>query len=269
LKYKAQTLFLSHGGGPMPLLGDASHQEMIDCLQKITTKINKPSVIILISAHWEENIPTITSGLSPNLIYDYYGFPEESYNIKYPCIGKPLLAKQIQKVLVNAGIEAKLDEHRGFDHGVFVPLIIMFPEADIPCVQLSLVKSLSASEHLNIGKALRSLEVENLLVIGSGFTFHNIKAFFASETIEANAMNEAFESWLIKTCSSVEISESERAQRLINWENAPSARYCHPREEHLLPLHVCYGFAQAPCSEYFELSVLNKKTSMYRWAAES
>ena len=90
----------------MPLLGDAGHQEMIDCLQKITTKINKPSVIIIISAHWEESIPTITSGLSPNLIYDYYGFPEESYNIKYPCIGKPLLAKQIQKVLGNAGIEA-------------------------------------------------------------------------------------------------------------------------------------------------------------------
>jgi len=268
LKYKAQTLFLSHGGGPMPLLGDASHQEMIDCLQKIATIINKPSVIIVISAHWEESIPTITSGLSPNLIYDYYGFPEESYNIKYPCIGKPLLAKQIQKVLGDAGVEAKLDEQRGFDHGVFVPLKIMFPEADIPCVQLSLVKSLSASEHLNIGKALRSLDVENLLVIGSGFTFHNMKAFFASETIETNAMNEAFESWLIKTCSSVEINESERAQRLIDWEKAPSARYCHPREEHLLPLHVCYGFAQAPCSKYFELSVLNKKTSMYLWAAE-
>jgi aromatic ring-opening dioxygenase catalytic subunit (LigB family) len=121
---------------------------------------------------------------------------------------------------------------------------------------------------LNIGKALRSLDVENLLVIGSGFTFHNMKAFFASETIETNSMNEAFESWLIKTCSSAEITESERTQRLIDWEKAPYARYCHPREEHLLPLHVCYGFAQAPCSEYFELSILNKKTSMYLWTAE-
>ena len=112
LEYKTQTLFLAHGGGPMPLLGDAGHQEMISCLQEITTKINKPSVIILISAHWEESIPTITSGLSPDLMYDYYGFPEESYNIKYPCIGKPLLAKQIQKALGDAGIEAKLDEQQ-------------------------------------------------------------------------------------------------------------------------------------------------------------
>lgn len=252
----------------MPLLGDARHQEMIECLQEITTKINKPAAILLISAHWEESIPTITAGLNPGLIYDYYGFPEESYSIKYPCIGQPLLAKQIQKVLGDAGIEAKLDEQRGFDHGVFVPLKIMFPEADIPCVQLSLVKSLSASEHLTIGNALQNLDVENLLVIGSGFSFHNMQAFFAAETIETKAMNEAFERWLINTCSSDEINESERARRLIDWEKAPFARYCHPREEHLLPLHVCYGFAHAPCSEYFELSVLNKKTSMYFWTVE-
>lgn len=265
MKNKHRVLFLSHGGGPLPLLGDEGHQEMVDCLKEVAAKINKPSAIIVVSAHWEENIATITSGENPPLIYDYYGFPEESYHIKYPCPGEPLLASRIYNVLENAGIASKLDDQRGFDHGLFVPLKIMYPDADIPCVQLSLVNSLNPADHLDIGKALQNLNDENILVIGSGFSFHNMKEFFSPETSESKMMNESFESWLLETVCSPEIDEEESTQRLINWTKAPAARFCHPREEHLLPLHVCYGLAGARCSESFQLRILNKLSSMYLW----
>jgi 4,5-DOPA dioxygenase extradiol len=167
--------------------------------------------------------------------------------------------------LSNAGIEAGLDKQRGFDHGLFVPLKIMYPDADIPCIQLSLVQGLNPTEHIKIGKALSYLKHDELLVIGSGFSFHNLKAFFAPETSESKAMNESFEQWLVNTCSNPNIDEKERTQMLENWEQAPFAKYCHPREEHLLPLHVCYGVAQTASDEYFELSIINKKSSVYLW----
>jgi len=260
-----QVIFLSHGGGPMPLLGDKAHLEMVDCLKTISNKINKPSAILVISAHWEESVPTITVGNNPSLIYDYYGFPEESYHIKYPCPGKPELAEKIYRRLNNAGIQANLDTERGFDHGLFVPLKIMFPDADIPCVQLSLLNNLDAEMHIEIGESLHDLDFDNLLVIGSGFSFHNMKQFFAPETSESKSHNKSFESWLVETCSSANIDEKERRLRLVNWEKALSARFCHPREEHLLPLHVCYGMTQAKCKQYFRLKILNKESSMYLW----
>ncbi|MCD2452551.1 dioxygenase [Methylicorpusculum oleiharenae] len=262
-KYKA--LFLSHGGGPMPLLGDAGHQEMVACLENIASIIPKPDALVVVSAHWEERLPTITSGTTPSLIYDYSGFPEESYGIRYPCVGEPSLARQIQELLSDAEILSELDGERGFDHGFFVPLKIMYPEANIPCVQLSLVSTLDPSEHIEVGRALRSLSLGNVLVIGSGFSFHNMKAFFRPDTPKSLELNHLFEEWLLKTCCNSDYSEDERRQLLIRWTDAPGARFCHPREEHLLPLHVCYGVAQAPCPEYFEVKIMNKKSSMYLW----
>lgn len=234
-------LFLSHGGGPLPLLGDEGHSEMVKNLNYLALKINKPSAIIVISAHWEEDIPTITSAAKPALIYDYYGFPEESYLIEYPCPGEPVLAKQVEELLNKSGIKTRLDEQRGFDHGLFVPLKIMYPDADIPCIQLSLTKNLNPADHIKIGSALSGIKYDELLIIGSGFSFHNMRAFFEAETIDSKTMNEKFEQWLIDTCSNSDIGESERTSRLENWENAPHARYCHPREEHLLPLHGNYS----------------------------
>ena len=258
-------IYLSHGGGPLPLLGDESHVEMIACLKEITTRLPKPSAILVISAHWEENIPVITSGSHPILIYDYYDFPEEAYNIQYPCDGEQDLARKIYKLLEVADINARLDGQRGFDHGLFVPLKIMYPEADIPCVQLSLVNGLDPMTHIDIGRALQNLGHDNLLVIGSGFSFHNMMAFFTPDTNESKTWNESFEDWLLDTCSNSFIDEEERTKRLVNWEQVPFARYCHPREEHLLPLHVCYGLAGRACTESFELRILNKKSSMYLW----
>jgi len=262
---KPRVLFLSHGGGPLPLLGDPAHLEMVVHLRGIAERLPRPSAILVVSAHWEEDVATLTSGANPDIIYDYYGFPAASYEIQYPCPGEPDLAGQVHRLLGEAGIEARLDAQRGFDHGLFVPLKIMYPEADIPCVQLSLVKGLEPAAHIDLGRALSVLDYDGLLVIGSGFSFHNMKAFFAHDTDATRAMNVAFDAWLIETLSSGAIEEPERTQRLERWEQAPSARYCHPREEHLLPLHVCYGVAQRPCSEYFELEILHKKSSMYLW----
>lgn len=260
-----RVLYISHGGGPLPLLGDPNHQEMVDNLRAIATQIPKPTAIIIISAHWEATQPTITRGTNPPLIYDYFGFPEESYKITYPAPGSPHLADTISTLFEKNTIEAVLTEKRGFDHGVFVPLKIMYPAADIPCVQVSLVKGLDAKTHIELGKALSQLADETILVIGSGFSFHNMNAFRVPATPETQAMNTAFEQWLIDTCSNSDLDEHERTNRLINWEKAPSARYCHPREEHLLPLHVCYGVAQHACIDFFELTILGKKASVYLW----
>lgn len=258
-------LYLSHGGGPLPFLGEESHKELLAGLKNIATLLEKPSAIIVISAHWEEGKTTITSGANPELIYDYYGFPQESYAIEYPAPGNPVLARKIFDTLKKNGIEAALAEERGFDHGVFIPMKIMYPDANIPCVQLSLVNSLNPAEHIRIGKALAGLEAENVLVVGSGFSFHNLKAFFSPSTEAIRSMNESFEQWLLTTCSSHALSENEREKRLVNWENAPAARFCHPREEHLLPLHVCYGVVQSPARQVFSWEVMGKQVSTYLW----
>ena len=258
-------IYISHGGGPLPLLGEKSHKEMVAGLENIAQTLAKPSAIIVVSAHWEEDRPTITSGAYPSLIYDYAGFPQEAYEIQYSAPGNPLLASKISDLLKENGIEADLAGDRGFDHGLFIPLKIMYPDADIPCVQLSLVNTLSPVEHIQIGKALAGLEEENVLVVGSGFSFHNLKAFFSPPTAEIQTMNESFEQWLIETLTSNELQEKEREQRLIHWQNAPAARFCHPREEHLIPLHVCYGVGQTQARKVFQWKVMGKKVSAYLW----
>jgi 4,5-DOPA dioxygenase extradiol len=260
-----RVLFLSHGGGPLPLLGDPGHREMVENLQHIASQIPRPSAILLISAHWEAPVATLTAGQRPELIYDYYGFPEESYDIRYPCPGQPDLASQVHAVLRDDEMPAELDSKRGFDHGLFVPLKIMYPQADIPCVQLSLLRGLRASDHLRMGRALGNLRYDNLLIIGSGFSFHNLRAFFIPDTEETQKMNAAFDEWLVETCAGSGLDEATRERRLLHWEQAPHARFCHPREEHLLPLHVCYGVTQRACTEYFRMRIMNKQASTYLW----
>lgn len=265
IPHRPTALFLSHGGGPLPLLGDPAHEEMVACLESIAANIERPKAIIVVSAHWEERVATITSAAAPGIIYDYYGFPPESYKIRYPAPGNTDLATRLQSCLQESGMAARLDGDRGFDHGLFIPLKIMFPEADIPCIQLSLLESLDPADHIALGEAMSGVVGGDTLVIGSGFSFHNLKAFFSKDASQPDAGNAAFEGWLIETCSSRELGETERARRLTAWETAPFARYCHPREEHLLPLHVCYGITRRPAEAVFELNILNKMASLYLW----
>jgi len=260
-----RALFLSHGGGPLPVLGDPSHADMVRELGSIAANIERPRAIIMVSAHWEERVVKITSATSPGIIYDYFGFPPESYQIRYPAPGNPDLAGRLRTALQGHGIEAALDGERGFDHGLYIPLKIMYPEADIPCIQLSLLDSLDPAAHIALGEAVSDICSDGVLVIGSGFSFHNLKAFFSSNASLPDAKNEAFDRWLTDTCSNPDLDEAERAGRLLAWDRAPHARYCHPREEHLLPLHVCYGIVKRAAAAVVGLSILKKRASFYLW----
>ncbi len=264
---KINTVFISHGGGPLPVLGDPGHAEMISTLKKLAEELPRPKAILVISAHWEANHPTVTSASKPGMMYDYEGFPDEAYQLQYPSPGEPELADKVVSALMDAGIAAESSPERPYDHGLYTPLMLMYPEADIPAIQLSLVKGLNPDEHLRIGEALQGLDYDDLLIIGSGFSFHNMRAFFIPESPDMHAANAAFQNWLEETCMSKELPEEERRTRLQHWAEAPSARYCHPREEHLLPLHVCYGIAGRAADEYIATTILGKASGMYAWTA--
>jgi len=261
---KCQIIYFSHGGGPLPILGDNSHKAMIDFMRRLPTQLRKPEAILVISAHWEEGEATLLGAPNPPMFYDYYGFPEKAYEIIYSAPGSPELAHRIVDLLHNHNVEARIDPDRGFDHGLFIPLKLMYPEADIPSLQLSLVRGLSPLAHIALGKALRELRHENILVVGSGFSFHNLGAFSWQGTAAPDPQNDAFQEWLIEACTS-QMTQTEREQHLINWERAPSARYCHPREEHLLPLHVCVGMAEAPGKTIFDNHILGKRAVAFLW----
>lgn len=261
----APVLYIPHGGGPMPLLGEPSHRHLVDFLQRVPASLATPEAIVVISAHWEEPQPTITGGERPELIYDYSGFPPESYRFQYPAPGAPELANRLCALLAAAGLAPQMDTRRGFDHGLFVPLLLMYPQAGIPCIQLSLLGSLDAAAHIALGKALAPLRRERVLIVGSGFSFHNMRAFFTSPHGTPDQGNESFQQWLIATCTESSLSPGEREQRLVAWETAPHARYCHPREEHLLPLHVCYGMAQTQAQLVFDELVLGKRACALLW----
>ena len=263
---RAPVLYLPHGGGPLPLLGKKGHGAMIRFLQAIPAEFGTPDAILLISAHWETRQPTITAGANPALVYDYYGFPAEAYQIEYPAPGEPHLAARVHQLLNAHGFKAQLDEKRGFDHGLFVPLKLMYPAAAIPCVQLSLVEGLDPEAHIRIGKALSSLRTENILTIGSGFSFHNMQAFSFSDNQVPDKENDSFDQWLQDICSDPGLKAEEREKKLIAWEKADYARYCHPREEHLLPLHVCCGLAGTTAKVAFNDFILGKRATAFLWS---
>lgn len=265
LENTAQIVYFSHGGGPLPILGDPGHQKMVEFMTELPARLHKPDAILVISAHWEESAATLTGAQNPPMFYDYYGFPEQAYTITYPAPGSPALASRISEILAAAHIPNRIDARRGYDHGLFIPLKLMYPEADIPCLQLSLLRGLDPAAHIALGAALRQLNSENILVIGSGFSFHNMQAFSWHGPDAPDPANAAFQDWLIETCTG-EVPQFEREQRLVAWEKAPSARYCHPREEHLLPLHVCLGLASRPASLVFDDYILGKRGVAFLWS---
>ena len=259
-----QVVYFSHGGGPLPILGDPGHQAMVEFMTRLPAQLARPGTIVVVSAHWEEPRASLLGAPNPPMLYDYYGFPEEAYRITYPAPGDPDLAGRIAALLEKNGIPARIDTARGFDHGHFIPLKLMYPQADIPSIQLSLLRGLDAASHISLGNALRELLGESILLIGSGFSFHNLHAFFGRPSGAPDPRNDAFQDWLIETCAG-SLSQPECERRLIAWEQAPSARYCHPREEHLLPLHVCVGMAGGPAEVVFDDQIVGKRAVAFLW----
>lgn len=236
------TLFISHGGGPWPFMNDRIEDfaGTFAYLQQIPATLPlAPTAILSVSGHWEEDRFTVSTSEHPPMVYDYYGFPEHTYHVRYPAPGSSTVAARVKQLLGGAGIEINEDAERGFDHGTFVPLAVMFPQAQIPVVSLSLHAGLSATEHLRMGAALAPLRDEGVLIMGSGLSYHNLRMLRMPAT--AGPVSDQFEAWL--TDAVTDPSPSSRAQRLSNWEQAPAARLAHPREEHLVPLMVAAGAA--------------------------
>jgi aromatic ring-opening dioxygenase catalytic subunit (LigB family) len=198
-----------------------------------------PRALLVISAHWEEAVPTVMSAERPSMFYDYYGFPPESYQITWPARGEPALASRVRELLGVAGFETGADAARGFDHGTFIPLKLSYPDAEVPTVQLSLKVGLDPEQHLALGRALSPLRDEGVFILGSGMSFHNLRAL---RDPRARAPALEFDAWLQEAAV---LEQEERDRRLAAWSDGPSARFSHPREEHLLPLMVVAGAAGA------------------------
>lgn len=260
-------LYIPHGGGPLPLLGDPGHAQLVTFLRDCTSTLPRPKAILVVSAHWEESVCTVQTGSDPGLLYDYYGFPPESYEIEYPAAGAADAAHLAVSLLEAAGIAVRTDADRPFDHGMFVPLALMYPTADIPCFQVSLLDSLDPQAHLALGAALAPLLEQGVLLLGSGSSFHNMQAFRDGDASLERCSR--FDCWLGDVCT-LKDTALARAQ-LVAWESAPDARYAHPREEHLLPLHVCLGAANAAGASgerVFNGDLMGYRMSAFLWRLE-
>jgi aromatic ring-opening dioxygenase catalytic subunit (LigB family) len=260
-------VYLPHGGGPMPLLGEPNHQELSNYLRIFALDIPKPDAVLVISAHWEETTASVSSKAEPGMYYDYSGFPPESYEFIYPAPGQPSLAEKIVSLLRAGGVAARLDPLRDYDHGTFVPLMLAYPNAEIPVVQLSLLNSLDPAAHIAMGEAIASLREQGVLIIGSGLSFHNMREFFSSNS-STPARSREFDTWLNRIICSEGLSYAERKLALINWAQAPEARFCHPREEHLLPMMVCFGAASKKslsATRSFDGDFFNARVAGFTW----
>jgi aromatic ring-opening dioxygenase catalytic subunit (LigB family) len=238
---KQPTYFLSHGGGPWPYMHGpmrAHFRLMERALQDIPAQLPEvPKAVLVVSGHWEEETFTVSSSPAPGMVYDYYGFPPETYQIRYPAPGSPQVAARVQQLLIAAGWPVNADAERGFDHGTFSMMQPIYPDAAMPVVQLSLKTNMDPAEHLAAGRALAPLREEGILIIGSGQSYHNLRRWNPQGSEPA----AAFDAWLRK--SLLGTSPAERNAALLAWQQAPAARAAHPREDHLIPLMVVAGAA--------------------------
>ncbi|CZR64653.1 uncharacterized protein PAC_14551 [Phialocephala subalpina] len=271
---RAPVVAVCHGGGPLPALGDPSHKELIKSMSERVPAIlglgtsKAPRAIVLITAHWSEPKPTISNGETPKLLYDYAGMPKEAYQLKYEAPGSPEVAREVYDVLAKAGFHPDVDARRGWDHGVFVPMLLINPTRDVPIVQLSILASASPAQHFAMGLALSSLRDSGVAIIGSGMpTFHNLRILFSSAANDPK-LKARIKKWSDKLSSTIQIKDPEdRGKQLESWRDWVGANEAHPAggEEHLLPLFVCAGAAGEGSAEFFADSVMGTKQYSYYW----
>lgn len=242
------TLYIPHGGGPCffmdtpPGLPRDLWDRMAAYLRGIDASLGRrPESVLVISGHWETERPTVNVATRPPLLFDYYGFPEHTYRLTYPVCGSPSLARRVRELLSTAEISSDEEPERGLDHGVFIPFKVIYPEADVPMVQLSLNRNLDAATHLRIGHALAPLRDEAVLIVGSGMSYHNLRDLYSEDPRVMRAAAD-FDAWLTETVTEPDFATRER--RLAAWHQAPGARAAHPRPEHLIPLMVAAGAAR-------------------------
>jgi len=232
---KMPVLFVSHGAPTLPLEPGNTGSAW----RKLGEQMPKPSSILMISAHWESRIPTVSRAVHPETIHDFSGFPAELYTLQYPAPGAPEMAQSAALALQQAGIPAQLDDKHGLDHGAWVPLSLMYPRADIPVAQLSLQPDKDPAWHIALGKALRPLREQGVLIVGSGSITHNLRALFK------HPQSAPAPEWVTEFCDwMAEKIEAGDMDELSDYRvRAPHAAQNHPSDEHLLPLFVALGAA--------------------------
>jgi len=259
-------IYIPHGGGPCffmdPPADDPSRWVALEAyLRGVPAMLPaRPDALLVVSAHWEMPRPTVLAAAQPALLYDYYNFPPHTYRLTYPAPGALWLATRVRALLDTAGIDNAEDRDRGYDHGIFIPLKVMFPDADIPILQLSLQTGLDPVRHIDMGRALASLRDDNVLIIGSGLSFHNLSSLGDPA---AQRPSELFDAWLTQTLCTGPVRE--RNDALAQWARAPGARICHPREEHLLPLMVAAGAGDSIAQHAFSGKIWGKAISAYHF----
>jgi len=201
----------------------------------IDSLAERPRAILLVSGHWEEAEITVHTGARPDLLFDYYGFPEHTYHLRWDAPGAPDVARRAASLLREAGFATREENARGWDHGVFIPMKVAVPEADIPLAQMSLRADLDPADHIAIGRALAPLRDEGVLIVGSGMSFHNLRARGSAVVAPSAEWDAAL------TAAVTDPDPVRRAERVANWRTLPHAQFAHPREEHLLPLMVALG----------------------------
>jgi len=259
------TYFISHGGGPWPWLTGhfrAYFERLEQSLQDTAREIGPRSkAMLVVSGHWEAPQFTVQSGAQPGMVYDYSGFPAETYQIRYASPGAPDVAARVLDLLKHAGIDAALDPNRGYDHGTYAPLKAMYPNADVPVVELSLKDGYDVEEHLAAGRALTPLRDEGIVIMGSGLSWHNLRMIGP----QARESSAAFDAWLDQTLAA---PPDERIRRVKAWEKAPMARISHPTEDHFIPIAVALGAAEREAAHrvYHEENFMGGVTaSSYRF----
>ena len=256
------TYAIAHGGGPWPWIKDAmpvDWSELERSLAAIPSEIAEtPRAVLMVTAHWEADAFTVGTHPRPPMLYDYWGFPPQTYEIEYPAPNDLQIADRVIELLAGAGLPTDRDPERGFDHGTFVPAYVMYPDADVPIVQMSIRGNFDPAEHLAAGRALAPLRDEGVLIIGSGLpSYHDLSNMGPAST----EPSREFDSWLTETI--VGHVGVDRADRLRAWAAAPSARRAHPREEHLIPLLVAVGAADAESGvrQYHEAAMMGATVS--------
>jgi 4,5-DOPA dioxygenase extradiol len=225
-------LFVSHGS-PNLIGEDTPAREF---LAGLGASLGRPSAIVVASAHWETAVPELTAAAQPETIHDFYGFPEPLYRLRYPAPGNPGLAAWAAALLEGAGIQAATEARRGLDHGAWSPLLLMYPKADIPVVELSVQHGQSPAHHIAVGRALAPLRHDNVLVMGSGGAVHNLRMLERGRPGDPVAWARDFDEWL-----DTQLGEGDDAALAAYRREAPGAVQAHPRDEHLLPVFVAYG----------------------------
>ncbi len=260
------SVFIPHGGGPCFFMdwtmGPADSWDALAAWLRgyATTLPTRPTAVLVVSAHWEAPRVTVQNGASPGLLFDYYGFPAHTYQLRYPAPGAPQHADRVVELLRASGIDGDVDPARPYDHGVFIPLLLMFPDADIPVFQLSLHEGLDARFHIAVGEAIAPLRDDGVLIVGSGLSFHNLPLFMGRQGTDVSS---TFDDWLACVAS---LGPAERREKLERWSGAPRAREAHPREEHLLPLMVTAGAGgDAPMTRVFTGSVHGHALSAFEF----